>query len=173
MAFLQGMCVGPLPALLLSLPLLAGVVPEVGAQTERAVSIVRGISPITEGMSANFTIRADSAPTADLPISVKITESGVGNDFLDPSDEGTRMVTVPNGQLSATFAIATVDNDACVNRKQIAAQVIGGTGYTVRRPSAASVVVDDNDCPDSPPPPPDTPVASFAAASSSAGEGAG
>ncbi len=134
---------GLLPALLL-LPLLAGLVPQAGAQTLPEITIGRGAA-ITEGGSAEFTLTANPVPTANLPVSVEVTNSSFA--YLAPGEEGTRTVTILANQATATFTVATDDDDTDEPQAGVMATVLSGAGYTVGTPSITIVTVNDNDDP--------------------------
>ena len=71
------------------------------------VVTVTAISAVTEGASAHFTLNTNSAPIADLGVTVTIAQSG---QFVDASAIGSRTVTIPSGATSASFTIATIDD---------------------------------------------------------------
>ncbi|MXZ15965.1 MAG: hypothetical protein F4Y76_10725 [Acidimicrobiales bacterium] len=110
------------------------------------VSVTAG-SGITEGGDASFTVTASPAPTAPLPVSVTVAQSG---DF--GAVTGSRTVTVPTSG-SVTVTVSTADDDVDELDGSVTVSVVGGSGYTVSSTqSTASVVVSDDDDP-----PPATP----------------
>ena len=139
---------GLLAALLL-LPLLAGLAPDAGAQTLPAISITYS-GHVTEGQDVELTLTASPAPTANLDVNVEVLDYGyiVGSRvrIVAPGHEGTRTVTIPANQATATFTVATVDDDIDAPGGEVRMRVLSGTGYT-RVPGTASVGVRDNDDP--------------------------
>ena len=124
--------------------------------TTPVISIADGTG-ITEGGDAVFTVSASPAPAANLTVSLTVADDGT-SDFLAPSDEGTRTVTIAAGQSSATLTLTTEDDSTDEADGSVSATVAGGSGYTVGSPSTGTVAVSDND-----PTPPTTPVISIAA----------
>ena len=124
--------------------------------TTPVISIADGTG-ITEGGDAVFTVSASPAPAANLTVSLTVADDGT-SDFLAPSDEGTRTVTIAGGQSSATLTLTTEDDSTDEADGSVSATVAGGSGYTVGSPSTGTVAVSDND-----PTPPTTPVISIAA----------
>ena len=152
---------GLLPALLL-LPLLAGLVPQAGAQTLPVITIASGAA-ITEGGNAEFTLTANPAPTANLSVKVDVTDVfGIGRVLL-PGNKGERTVTILAGQTTATFTVPTDDDDIDEGSGDVAVTVLADTGYTIGTPSSRWVLVMDND----------DPVVSLDAASYNVTEGEG
>ena len=113
------------------------------------ISIARGVSPVTEGTAASFTLTASRAPTADLDVEVQVAEAFDEASYVAPGEEGTRTVTIPGGQATATFTVATVNNDVDEKNGGVNAAVLDGTGYRAATPPGglATVVVRDNDDP--------------------------
>ncbi|MDE0522701.1 MAG: hypothetical protein OXH79_12165 [Boseongicola sp.] len=108
-----------------------------------AVSIAAG-APVTEGAPASFTLTAMPAPAADLGVSVEVSQNSA---FTDPSALGVRTVTIPAGQSSATFAVATVDDAADEPDGSVTAALASGSGYTLGDAASATVAVADDDEP--------------------------
>ncbi len=116
------------------------------------VSVTAG-SGITEGGDATFTVTASPAPTANLDVSVTVSQSG---DY--GATTGRRTVTIPTTG-SVTLTVGTTDDDADETDGSVTATVNAGSGYTVSSTQgAATVGVADND--DAP-----TPVVSVTAGS--------
>ncbi|MDE0136275.1 MAG: hypothetical protein OXM54_15715, partial [Acidimicrobiaceae bacterium] len=115
------------------------------------VSISAG-SGITEGGDAVFTVTASPAPTANLDVSVTVSQSG---DY--GAATGQRTVTVPTTG-SVTVTVGTTDDSTDETDGSVTATVNAGSGYTVSASQgAATVDVADDDAP--------TPVVSVAVAS--------
>ena len=103
------------------------------------VSITGG-SGVTEGGDATFTVTASPAPTANLDVSVTVSQSG---DY--GATTGQRTVTVPTTG-SVTFTVGTTDDNADETDGSVTATVNAGSGYTVSSSQgAATVGVSDND----------------------------
>ena len=99
---------------------------------------------ITEGGDAVFTVQASPAPTSDLEIALAIADDAV-SDFLADSDEGSKTVTIAAGSDTATYTLATTDDDLDEANGGVSATLEAGTGYRVGSPSTATVAVADND----------------------------
>ena len=106
------------------------------------VTITANTSPVTEGIAATFTIRANPRPATPLTVNVNVTQTGNVISGTPPST-----VTFNAKQTTATLTVATDDDNADEEAGVVTAQVQVGTGYTVGTPSSASVTVDDNDIP--------------------------
>ena len=108
------------------------------------VSITAGAG-VTEGGNVKFTVTASPSPSADLPVSVTISQSG---DF--GATTGSRTVTIPTSG-SVTFTIATSDDSTDESDGSVTATVNSGSGYTVSSSqSSGTVAVSDNDVPPTP-----------------------
>ncbi len=103
------------------------------------ISITAGAS-ITEGENAVFTVTADPAPSADLDVTVTVSQTG---DFgVTP---GSHTVTIPTSG-SVTLTVATSDDNVDEADGFAAATVSEGEGYTVSDAAgSATVVVTDDD----------------------------
>ena len=103
------------------------------------VSVTAG-SGVTEGGDAVFTVTASPAPSANLGVSVTVSQSG---DY--GATTGQRTVTIPPTG-SATLTVGTTDDDADETDGSVTATVNAGSGYTVSSSQgAATVAVADND----------------------------
>ncbi len=104
------------------------------------VSISAG-SDITEGADAVFTLTASPAPSADLNVSVTVSQSGR---YITAG--GTRTVTIPASG-SATLRVPTIDDSTDEPDGLVAVLVNAGTAYDVSssRGSTALFVSDDDD----------------------------
>ncbi len=112
------------------------------------LSITANTSSITEGESAAFTIRADRAADADLPVSLTIAQAP-GSDYLLSTDEGAATVTIEQGATTATYRIATQDDATDEADGSVIATLNPATGYQVAPTpnDRATVNVTDNDAP--------------------------
>ena len=105
------------------------------------VSVTAG-SGVTEGGDASFTITASPAPTADLGVSVTVTQSG---DY--GATTGSQTVTIPTSG-SYTLTVSTTGDTTDEADGSVTATVNTGTGYTVSSTAgAATVNVADDDPP--------------------------
>ncbi len=103
---------------------------------------VTASSGSTEGDPVTFTITASPAPTADLAVSVTVSQSG---DY--GATTGQRTVTVPTTG-SVTVTVGTTDDSTDETDGSVTATVNTGSGYTVSSTQgAATVAVADDDAP--------------------------
>ena len=103
------------------------------------VSVSAG-SGVTEGGDAVFTVTASPAPTANLDVSVTVSQSG---DY--GAATGQRTVTVPTTG-SVALTVGTTDDNADETNGSVTATVNAGSGYTVSSTQgAATVAVSDDD----------------------------
>ena len=119
----------------------AGTRTPVAPTPDPVVTIAAG-SAVTEGASAGFTLKAAPAPAADLSVSVTVSQSGA---VAQASVLGARTVTIPAGQASAAFTVATVDDTAVEPDGAVSASLGSGSGYTVGDAARAQVAVADDD----------------------------
>ncbi len=98
----------------------------------------------TEGGDAVFTVQASPAPTSDLEITLAIADDAV-SDFVADGEEGSKTVTIAAGSDTATYTLATTDDDLDEADGGVSATLEAGTGYQVGSPSTATVAVTDND----------------------------
>ncbi len=111
------------------------------APSDPVVSISGG-SAITEGGSAVFTVSASPAPSANLDVTVSVTQSG---DF--GATTGTQTVTIPTSG-SATLSVGTTNDNVDEADGSVTATVNSGSGYTVSGSAgAATIGVEDDDDP--------------------------
>ena len=105
------------------------------------ISIAAGTSPVPEGMAATFTLTADPAPLANLPVTVTVTDSG---DFITSAPPPT-VVIPPAG--SVTLTVQTTDDTTPEPNGVITATVTSGAGYMPAGGGAdsASVTVNNDD----------------------------
>ena len=117
---------------------------------------ISGGSGITEGGTATFTISARPAPASAITVNVGVSQSG---DF-----GATGAATVSVSGATATYTIATSDDQVDEADGSVTATVQSGTGYTVGTASTATVTVADDDAA---PPPATQPTISIEDASAS------
>ena len=106
------------------------------------VITIAGSSAVTEGTAASFTLTASPAPSADLDVSVDVTQSG---SFVASGDRGTKTVTIPSGQTSKTFTVPTQGDSTDEPDGSVTSTLAGGSGYSVGSTSSATVTVNDDD----------------------------
>ncbi|MCY3728326.1 MAG: hypothetical protein OXF97_04925 [Nitrospira sp.] len=115
-----------------------------------AISIAAKTASITEGAAATFTVTASRAPTADLPVTLTVSEAD-GSDMVAAADEGAATVTIPKGQTEAALTVPTV-NDTQDEPDGTVTATVAADGheeprYTVAASpkDAASIAVADDD----------------------------
>ena len=101
---------------------------------------ISGGSGITEGGTATFTISASPAPASPITVNVGVSETG------DWGASGAATVSVSGA--TATYTIATSDDNVDEADGSVTATVQSGTGYTVGTTSTATVTVADDDVPE-------------------------
>ena len=104
------------------------------------VTISAGTPPVTEGAAASFTVTATPAPSANVTVDLDVAQSGA---FVASGDLGSKSVTITAGQTSATYTVATEDDNT--DESDGSVTVDSGTGYTVGSASSATVTVNDDD----------------------------
>ena len=110
------------------------------------VSIAATAASVTEGGAAAFTLTADRAPEADLPVTLAVAETG-GGDHVAADDEGPATAVITKGTTAAVFSIATVDDETHEPDGAVTVTLTAGEGYTVgvAPGDAATGTVTDND----------------------------
>ncbi len=107
------------------------------------ISITPG-ADITEGGDATFTVTATPSPTADLDVTVEVTQSG------DYASTGPQTVTISTTG-SQTLTVTTTNDATDEPDGSITATISTGTRYTVSSSaSSATVAVSDDDAPSLP-----------------------
>ena len=104
---------------------------------------ISGGAAVAEGDDASFTVTALPAPAANLTVALTVTQTGA---FAAQADAGDKTIVV-DASGSASYTVATVDDNAAEANGNITATLNNGAGYTVADPpgNAASVAVNDND----------------------------
>ena len=97
-----------------------------------------------EGQDVTFTLTANPAPGANLPVSVTVTASG---DY--GVSTGTWVETIPTGG-SVIVTLTTTDDSTDEPNGSVTLTLNGGQGYTVGSLSSETVTVTDNDEPRQP-----------------------
>ena len=104
------------------------------------ISIAAG-TDITEGGDATFTVTATPTPSANLDVTVEVSQSG------DYASTGSQTVTIPTTG-SQTLTVGTTDDANDEADGSVTATISTGTGYSVSSSaSAATVAVSDDDAP--------------------------
>ena len=107
---------------------------------------VTGGSGGREGANTVFTIQASQAPTANLSVALEVRESsGDGQDFVAPDNEGLKTVTIPSGQLSATYTVSTVDDSTDEVNGMVTVALQDSTAREYSAGQSASISVEDDD----------------------------
>ena len=110
---------------------------------------ITGGSDITEGGTANFTVHANPAPTADMTVRLVVFDARGLSDFLNGGDSFSKEVTIRSGTTAAMYTATTQDDstheaDGDV-RVRISSGRAGGRTYFRHDPYTASVTVRDDD----------------------------
>ncbi len=105
-----------------------------------AVTVSAG-ADVTEGGDATFTVTADPAPAAELPVTVTVATAG---EFGVTA--GSRTVPIPVTG-SATLTLATTGDEADEPDGSVSVTVAAGDGYTVGDPASGTVAIADDDPP--------------------------
>ena len=104
---------------------------------------ISGGPAVTEGTAATFTVSAEPAPTADLAVTVNISDAE-GADFVKRRNEGFRTVTVPAGGTRATFEVPTRNDRKAEPGGDITAALVAGSDYALGSAASAAVAVSDD-----------------------------
>ena len=111
-------------------------------QTAPVIVSITGGEAVTEGEAASFMLTATPRPAAPSIVVVDISDSG---DFAASGAAGRRTITV-DASGTASFSVATEDDDVYEDDGAITATVVEGTGYTPSgSEKTAAVTVEDND----------------------------
>ena len=110
---------------------------------------ITGGSDITEGGTANFTVHANPAPTADMTVRLVVFDARGLSDFLNGGDSFSKEVTIRSGTTAAMYTATTQDDstheaDGDV-RVRISSGRAGGKTFWRHDPYTASVTVRDDD----------------------------
>ena len=109
------------------------------------VAVAAGGSAVTEGDSAFFAVSRVGSTSSALTVDLVVSESG--GDRVASTEEGSRSVTIPAGDSSVSFSVATVDDSDVEGDSTITVSVTDGTDYGVVSPGSASVTVNEDDTP--------------------------
>ncbi len=93
-----------------------------------------------EGRPATFTVSRSGATSSALTVALEVTETGDAISGTVPTS-----MTIPAGETSASFDVATDDDDLDEDDSTVTARVVGGADYEISTPGSASIPVRDND----------------------------
>ena len=113
--------------------------------TIQTVTVAAG-DAVTEGGDARFTLTAVPAPAADLTVRFTV-DDGVGDDFVEPGQEGSKAAVIPAGAVSVAWTVATVDDQTDEADGAVTLTIQDSGGYVAGSPASASVPVKDDDDP--------------------------
>ena len=116
---------------------------EVTATPQTPMIEVRAGTEVTEGMAAAFTITANPPPASNLSVNLAVTETA-GSNFIASGSEGAKRVMISNSG-SATYTVATEDDDIDEPDGGVSVTIESGFGYAVGGISSAMVTVKDDD----------------------------
>ena len=131
------------------------VTAEDGIATETyTVTVTRAKATVTitaveaeagEGHNPVFTVTRDPVAAEPLAVKVEISETGA---FVIPAQEGTKTVTIPTGQASATHRVGTpIGDEAWDAHSTVTAAVQASDTYDVGDPGSAQTRLLDDDLP--------------------------
>ncbi len=130
-------------SVLLLLPLLTGFTAEASAQIVAAPNAA--VSVVTEGEGAPFTIGLSAAaPTGGLEVNLTVSEFNA--DYVAQAEEGSKMITIPEGETSAIYTVPTVNDeiDGSNGLVRVVVAAAAGSGYTPGS-RGNDIIVQDND----------------------------
>ena len=115
-----------------------------------ALAIRADMASVTEGANAAFTVNASIAPKSDLMVALNVAQPS-GSDFLVSGEGGSKPVTLPQGQTSATYTVL-IDNDETDETDSTLTVTLSANDpstssqeYSVGMPSEAVVMLVDDD----------------------------
>ena len=116
-----------------------------------ALAIRADMASVTEGANAAFTVNASIAPKSDLMVALNVAQPS-GSDFLVSGQDGSKSVTLPQGETSATYTVL-IDNDEMDETDSTLTVTLSANDptdpsnpeYSVGMPSEAVVMLVDND----------------------------
>ena len=106
------------------------------------ISIRAVDSSVTEGETIRFTIEADTAPSAALPVSVRVV--GVERFGVET---GNHTATIAADATSTTLTLRTENDRRDESDGTVVAVLRDGANYSLGTPSRATVTVRDDDAP--------------------------
>ena len=116
---------------------------DVGPRTPVITIAPKSTSPVTEGMAAEFTVKANPAPTTPISVNVEVTQEG---DFAQSGEITTHTVNIDTNGTGSNLSITTDNDNIDEKNGAIIATVSSGTGYSPHNSNnVAQVTVNDND----------------------------
>ncbi len=121
-----------------------GLSPTFTATSDPAITVSSQSEGVTEGAAITFTIEADRAPPANLPINLVVSEDG---NVVALADEGLKngAVTIAANTTSVTYSVNTQDDSRDEHDADASVAIAIGNNYVLGHPSTAKVTVEDND----------------------------
>ena len=121
-----------------------GLSPVFSYLSDPAISITSATATVTEGTSITFTIEADPAPAANLPVNLAVGDSG---HVIPPAASGLKYsaVTIPANTASVTYTVNTVADTTDEPDTDVTVGIFGGSDYVLGLPHTSVVTVIDND----------------------------
>ena len=104
------------------------------------VRISASPSEITEGEEITFTVTGTDVPAGGLVVGVNVTEVG---DYIEGAT--TTAVTIPSGQTTASFVVATENDGELELNGSVTATITNDDHYDVVAPPSSTVPVKDDD----------------------------
>ncbi len=106
------------------------------------VSIAAGPAA-TESGPATFTVSTSPALSVDLVVALNVTQNGA---FIAAGDLGADSVTIPAGEASAEFSVATQNDNADTVNGSVSVAITAADAYTISSTAGqATVAIADND----------------------------
>ena len=97
---------------------------------------IAGGPAVIEGTVATFTVTASAAPSADLRVSLTVSEAA-GNDYVAATAEGEKTVVIAANATDAEYTVPTVADSAREDDGTVTVQVEADPKYKVGRASSA------------------------------------
>ena len=105
---------------------------------------ITGGMEVTEGTAAAFIVSASPMPTSNLTVNLSVAEAA-GSSFVNATNKGIKMVTIPASSGSMTYTVATADDNMDESNGSVTVTVTNNTSYIVGSPSSAMVTINDDD----------------------------
>ena len=100
---------------------------------------------MTEGTAAEFTVTLSSAaPSGGVTVNLTVSDAD-SSDFVASGDEGSKSVTIAQGETSAVYRLPTVADSIDEPNDSVSVALASGSGYTLGGTTSASVIVNDDD----------------------------
>ena len=132
--------------------LIAPVTVTVTAVATPAVIVqLPAVTPATEGVGADFSVRVNKVQPTDLTINLFVSEAKTlgdyagHHDFVDSANEGETTVTIASGQTTVPYTVPTVDDNTDEPFVHVRLFVDPGDGYLAASPNQVGRAIVDND----------------------------